>query len=144
MGDVVNSGNIIGVIKVKVMMAGTISAVGAYAAGSLVQPPCVPQLLWAYFLFHGTVCLICLTWSVFRLRIVALKQSYGKTEKLSWFKRFRPPVGELPVLWKELNIDGGLRINWLGWLFVILLGPAHVGHRRGSPVIDYFFWELLI
>jgi ABC-type transport system involved in multi-copper enzyme maturation permease subunit len=134
--DVLNSGNVIAVI-VKVELAGTRGGPGM-AAGSLAT--IVPDLVWAYFLFHGSVCLICLTWSVLRLRVVALKQSYGKTQKLGWLKRFRPPVGNLPVLWKELNIEGGLRVNWLAWLFAIVLVLLTLG--SGIWIVIYYFWEM--
>jgi ABC-type transport system involved in multi-copper enzyme maturation permease subunit len=128
--DVFNAGNIIAAL-IKVAEAGfrgTLSTV-------------IPDVLWKYTLFHGTVSLVCLTWSVVRLRGMALKQSYGRTEKLRWHQRFRPPVGDLPMLWKELNIEGSLRVNWLGWLFVILLVLLTVG--IGVWIVVYYFWELI-
>src|SRR5207249_440331 len=60
----------------------------------------------------------------------------------------RPPVGELPMLWKEISVEGGLRINWvvailLSILFLLTLAPGvimvssyyldFVGRGRGDP-----------
>jgi ABC-type transport system involved in multi-copper enzyme maturation permease subunit len=125
-----NSGNILVVLFAKVATAGR--------TGLLASA--VPAILWEYFLFHGTVCLICVSWSVIRLRALALKQSYGKTEKLRWHQRYRPPVGNLPVLWKELVVEGSLKINWFAWIAVMLLVLLTLG--IGVWIVIYFFWEV--
>jgi ABC-type transport system involved in multi-copper enzyme maturation permease subunit len=114
----------------KVAMAGR--------TGSLASV--VPSVLWEYFLFHGLVCLICIGWSVARLRALALMQSYGRTEKLRWHQRYRPPVGTLPVLWKELVIEGSLKINWAAWIAVMLLVLLTVG--IGVWIVIYYFWTV--
>lgn len=126
--EVLNAGNILIVLFWKVAQAGR--------TGTLAT--IVPTVLWYYFLFHGTVCLVCVGWSVARLRALALTQSYGKTEKLRWHQRYRPPVGNLPVLWKELVVEGSLRINWMAWIAVILLVLMTVG--IGVWIVTYFFW----
>ncbi len=135
--DVLNWGNVIALL-VKVQMAGTRGMPGGLGGGSLATV--VPDVVWGYFLFHGTVCLTCIAWSILRLRAVALKQSYGKTEKATWLQRFRPSVGDMPVLWKELNVEGSLRINWLGWLFFILLILLTLG--IGVWIVIYYFIEV--
>src|SRR5262249_51680333 len=28
----------------------------------------------------------------------------------------RPRVGRLPMIWKEVFVESGLRLNWIGWL----------------------------
>ncbi len=126
--EVLNAGNIL-VVLGKVAEAGR--------AGTLAKD--IPTLLKHYFLFHASVCALCLSWSVWQLRSLALKQSYGKTEKLRWHQRYRPPVGDLPVLWKELIVDGSLRMNWAGWIAVLLLVLLTLG--IGVWIVLYFFWE---
>jgi ABC-type transport system involved in multi-copper enzyme maturation permease subunit len=128
--DVLNSGNILAMLF-------TVGEAGF--RGTLASV--IPDMVRHDFYFQGTVTLICLTYSVLRLRGIALKQSYGRTEKVRWYQRFRPPVGDLPVLWKELNIEGSLRVNWLSWIFVILLILLSLG--SGVWIVIYFFWEVL-
>lgn len=83
----------------------------------------LPRLLGGYALFHGIVTLVCVLWSIARVRRVALRQSYGRVHKLSLGARLggRPRVGRLPMLWKEIHIESGLRFNWLGRAAVGLL-----------------------
>jgi hypothetical protein len=77
-------------------------------------------------LFHGSVGLLCTGWAVVRLRALALKQSYGKAQKVSLRRRFwgRPAVGSRPMLWKEIFVESGLRFNALGRIIVIVLVVA--------------------
>lgn len=58
---------------------------------------------------------------------------------MRWHQRYRPPVGDLPVLWKELIVDGSLRMNWAGWIAVLLLVLLTLG--IGVWIVLYFFWE---
>ena len=126
-----NAGNVIaGIIQIE--SAGTRGAPGALAST-------VPQIVWEYFIFYAVVAVACITWGMLRLRGVALQQSYGKTAKVRWWQRYRPPIGDLPILWKEMNIEGALRFNWLGWLFVILLILFTVG--IGVWILIYYFWK---
>jgi ABC-type transport system involved in multi-copper enzyme maturation permease subunit len=127
--EVLNAGNVLIALFIKVAEAGR--------AGTLHTV--VREVLWNYFLFHGSLAIVCLGWSVARLRALALKQSYGRTSKLRWHQRYRPQVGDLPVLWKELIVEGSLRINWLGWIAVILLVLLTVG--IGVWIVLYYFWE---
>ncbi len=129
--NVLNSGNIIAAL-VEVGEAGF--------RGTLATV--IPDLLWHYFLFHATVFVVCIGWSIAQLRRLALKQSYGRTAKLRWYQQFRPPVGDLPVLWKELNVEGGLRFNWLGRLFILLLIVLTLG--IGVWILAYFLWDFLV
>src|SRR5262249_18306175 len=68
----------------------------------------------------------CSSWAVIRLRALALKQSYGKVQRLEWRTRFwgRPAIGNQPMLWKEIFIESGLRLNALGRIFVSVLVSA--------------------
>jgi ABC-type transport system involved in multi-copper enzyme maturation permease subunit len=83
----------------------------------------LPGVLGDYALFHGCAALVCAGWAVLRLRAVAIKQSYGKAQKLPWQKRLRrrPAVGTRPMLWKEIFIESGLRFNAPGRIIVLVL-----------------------
>lgn len=86
----------------------------------------LPRVLGDYALFHGGVGLLCTVWAVVRLRALALKQSYGKAHTVAWRTRFwgRPAVGNRPMLWKEIFIESGLRLNLFGRIVVIVLVVA--------------------
>jgi ABC-type transport system involved in multi-copper enzyme maturation permease subunit len=101
----------------------------------------LPPLLGDYAVFYGIVSLVCIVWAVVRLRTIALRQQYGRVQKLRWYQRYRAPVGELPMLWKELNVEGSLRVNWVGWIAMMLLVILTVG--IGLLLIGNFFWQFL-
>ncbi|HLJ98218.1 MAG TPA: ABC transporter permease subunit [Gemmataceae bacterium] len=83
----------------------------------------LPAVVRDYALFHGSVALICTGWAVLRLRALALKQSYGKAQKMPWRTRFwgRPAIGNRPMLWKEVFIESGLHFNSLGRILLSVL-----------------------
>ena len=80
----------------------------------------IPWLIGEYAAFFGTLALVCITWSIARLRRIALRQTFAKV-KLSQQGKDRPPVGELPMLWKEIHVEGSLKLHWVAWIIVILL-----------------------
>jgi ABC-type transport system involved in multi-copper enzyme maturation permease subunit len=81
------------------------------------------QVLRGYLLFHSLLALACILWAVLRLRAVALKETYGRTQRLRlavrWFGR--PKVGLNPMVWKEVHAEPGLRIHWFGRIIIVLL-----------------------
>src|SRR5205823_129795 len=85
----------------------------------------LPTKLANYVVFHGLVAIACLLWAVTRLRAIALKQSYGKTQKRKvrrgWLWILRPRLGARPMLWKELFIESGLRFNVFMRVVLVLL-----------------------
>jgi ABC-type transport system involved in multi-copper enzyme maturation permease subunit len=83
----------------------------------------LPAALGDYALFHGCVALLCTGWAVLRLRALAIKQSYGMAPKVRrrWGWRRHPAIGNRPMLWKELVIESGVRLNVLGRIFVLIL-----------------------
>jgi ABC-type transport system involved in multi-copper enzyme maturation permease subunit len=83
----------------------------------------LPALLRNYAIFHGLVAIVFTTLAVWRLRPLALKQSYGQKATLPLVTRFvgRPPMGSSPMLWKEIFAEPGLRLNWLGRILILLL-----------------------
>src|SRR5207244_2106409 len=76
-------------------------------------------------------------WAVTRLRAIALKQSYGETQKRKvrrgWLWILRPRLGARPMLWKELFIESGLRFNvFMRVVLVLLIAGSFV------PVVILF------
>ncbi len=96
------------------------SAIGGRGGASLATQ--LPAILERYAWFHVTLAVICVCWSIARVRAIALKQtSAGTTAKTRWWHRLRPAVGSYPMLWKEFFIEGRIRINWLVWMGMSVL-----------------------
>jgi hypothetical protein len=103
----------------------------------------LPALLMSYAWFHGTLALVCTIWSIARLRAVGLTQTVaGKTQKVAWWDRYRPGIGDLPMLWKELQIESRVKLNWIGWAIVLILLVLTIG--SGLMVLIAYLWDLLI
>ena len=103
-------------------MAGVYSALHRRASGKNLANS-LPAALGDYALFHGCVALLCTGWAVVRLRALAIKQSYGTAQKVRrrWRGWSRPAIGNRPMLWKELVIESGVRLNVLGRIIVLVL-----------------------
>jgi ABC-type transport system involved in multi-copper enzyme maturation permease subunit len=103
----------------------------------------LPTLLSRYAWFHLTLTAICLTWSILRLRAISLAHtSAGAVQELSWWQRVRPSVGEFPMIWKEIYVEGRTKLNWLLWIAVIVLVILTLG--SGLFVLGVHFWEIFI
>jgi ABC-type transport system involved in multi-copper enzyme maturation permease subunit len=103
----------------------------------------LPGILTRYAWFHLVLSLICIGWSIARVRAIALKQSTaGTTASLRWWDHFRPPVGVFPMLWKEFFIEGRTKFNWLVWLAILVLVMLTVG--SGLWVLGDFVWNELL
>ncbi len=76
------------------------------------------EVLEKFAIFHGGVALVTTSLAVMRLRSVALKEAGGAAVASGWsvFPRLwrRPQVGQQPMMWKELFVEGGVRFGWLG------------------------------
>ncbi len=83
----------------------------------------IPQLLGSYALFTGVVAGLCISWAVLRLRALALEQAQNKEETPGRGQRtwHYPAIGANPMLWKEIFVEGGLRLNWFARLAIIVL-----------------------
>ena len=110
----------------------------------------VPTLVRNYALFHIPLTIACSAWAVARLRVLALKQSTETATQTSERAGFairppsfsiRPRVGRLPMIWKEVFVEPGLRLTWLGWLafFVLFLLSLYLLGGANS----LFFEELM-
>lgn len=117
------------------------NAIGGRVGGNLAGA--LPGILERYAWFHGTLAVVCVTWSILRLRSIALKQTVaGETVRLRWWQRMRPVVGDHPMLWKELFIEGRPKLNWLIWIagaVIILLTLGTGLWILGYFLYDYFF-----
>jgi ABC-type transport system involved in multi-copper enzyme maturation permease subunit len=103
----------------------------------------VPRLVRDYALFHLLLAVVCTAWAVLRLRGLALRQSTAAVRQLSRRAGFgiRPPVGRLPMIWKEIFVEPGLRLSWIGWLCFFGLLALSFYLFAGSD--SHFFDELL-
>jgi len=100
-------------------------ALRAIGAGGNVASS-VASRVCDYAIFHCLVGVVCVTWASLRLRAVFLRQAEGdrpRTRRLSQWA-FRPRVGRRPMLWKEMFVEGGLRLGWIGKLLLAALVAA--------------------
>jgi ABC-type transport system involved in multi-copper enzyme maturation permease subunit len=84
-----------------------------------------------YALFHGLFAVGCVALAMARLRPVALAQAGAlprqKKRRFQVIRFRRPPVGRLPMLWKEVRVEGGLRFGWFGRILVgLVVGVSFV------------------
>jgi ABC-type Na+ efflux pump permease subunit len=98
-------------------------------------------LLRNYTIFHGVVTLGCAAIGVWKLRAVALDQTYGKPQKVPLKVRWlgRPRCGNRPMIWKEVFAEPGIRLAWFGRIVLGLL----VGVSMIPPlwIFIYFVWD---
>jgi ABC-type transport system involved in multi-copper enzyme maturation permease subunit len=138
MAEVANAGNpLMAIIDIIMAIEGR-SRVAPGTPTSLVAA--LPGILERYAIFHVGLAVLCVTWSIIRLRTIALKQTVGgSTKKLRWWERYRPPIGEMPMMWKELHIEGRTKFNWLIFGAVVILILLTLG--SGLLVICNVLWE---
>jgi ABC-type transport system involved in multi-copper enzyme maturation permease subunit len=86
----------------------------------------LPLLVPSYALFQLLLAAGCTIWAVLRLRRVALKQLQGKGLKGTRVRRLAPPppVGNHPILWKEVFTEGGRRLPLSRWVVLALVVVA--------------------
>ena len=137
--EIINAGNPLGAIIDLVCAIEGRSRMPPHAPTTLAAE--LPGILTRFSIFHGALAVVCVLWSIFRLRSVALKQgSGGKTAKLGWWESYRPPIGELPMMWKEIHIEGRTKFNWLIFGAVVVLIVLTLG--SGLLVLGVFCWDL--
>jgi ABC-type transport system involved in multi-copper enzyme maturation permease subunit len=105
-----------------VLIVGDTISRGA-AGGDLTR--ILPPLLYRYAVFHASLALACSAWAAVRLRAICRQENEEGPERtclsrlapsaasspapvLDAVLTLRPPVGERPVLWKELHAEPGL------------------------------------
>lgn len=78
--------------------------------------------MFRYALFWGLVSVVTLSYSVLRLRAIALRQSYGAAKVVTKRQaKQRPVLGDDPMFWKEVFVDSGVRGGCAGWVMSILI-----------------------
>lgn len=80
-----------------------------------------PGVVLAFALFHCSLALVCTIASVLLLRPIALANRPNRRRRpihaVAWW--WRPRIGRLPMIWKEVFIEPSLRLNWVGWMGVV-------------------------
>jgi ABC-type transport system involved in multi-copper enzyme maturation permease subunit len=119
LGEIFNSGNVFAALA---DLRATLGA-GQPLSSTL------PGLLVRYAVFHGLLLVICLIWSLTRLRVVALKEMRKKERTLAQASRRARTLHFQPMIWKELFIERGLTFNrfgrvLIGFIVVASLAPA--------------------
>jgi ABC-type transport system involved in multi-copper enzyme maturation permease subunit len=140
-------------------------ALGAFHAGNLLYllmevqsagylgtlATTLPELLRGYALFQGVVAVLCCGWSLLRLRAVAVRQLEGGGRGVRGRGQIvtRPPVGLRPMMWKEIWVEGGIRLGCLSALvlFGLVLASFYpvwlilVEYHDRSYVVQRSQWE---
>jgi ABC-type transport system involved in multi-copper enzyme maturation permease subunit len=130
LSDFVNAGN---------PLAAVVDIVVAMDRATLATK--VPEVLTNYAWFHVALTVIAVTWSIVRLRAIALKTPAAATapRTLGWRQRDRPPVGALPMLWKEIHIEGRMKRNWIVVATVTVLVFLSLG--TGLLAAGFTLWD---
>jgi ABC-type transport system involved in multi-copper enzyme maturation permease subunit len=97
----------------------------------------LPGLLASYATFHLLLAVLCIGYSILRLRVLGLKQTVGREIKATDARGYRRPVGEWPMLWKE-RVEGRIRFGWTTWLGFVPLFLLTLGIGLWI-VIDHIF-----
>jgi ABC-type transport system involved in multi-copper enzyme maturation permease subunit len=111
------------------------------ATRSTVLEQVLPGVLRDYVIFHGLVGLVGLILAIWRLRAIALReQVLPATPRLRVSAgRFKQRgIGTFPLLWKEIFIEGGLRLNTLGRIVTALL---ILGSFLPTAIALYFYFD---
>jgi len=91
-------------------------------AGAGTPAAIVPTLLRNYVIFQAVLTTACVVWATLRLRAIALQQQSEPRRRLAgWLAWWRPEVSDASMYWKELFVEGGIRIGWLGYLIIGLV-----------------------
>jgi len=98
------------------------------------------KILEEYALFHGIVAILTVSWAILRLRTVSLGQAFAAVPQAGARHKARAPVGELPMLWKEISVEGGIRLNWAAGLLLVII--FLVTMAPGVYMIIAHFWDI--
>ena len=106
--------------------------------------------------FHLTCFALFALWSAWRLRSIALAQTFGGSGKRRLFRKSkddskqsspasgplwtRPEIGDSPILWKEVFVDSGLRMGLFARVVITLLVILSFA-PVGIIVADNLFFE---
>jgi ABC-type transport system involved in multi-copper enzyme maturation permease subunit len=103
----------------------------------------LPAVLRDYALFHGLLAAVLILYAAARVRAIALSEMQGQPRRTGRRQPLfpRPPLGNQPMVWKEVFAGPGLHWNWLvrvvlGLLVLASFVPAVI-------ILGFFFAELL-
>lgn len=130
----VNAGNPI----VAVFEVTRVVAIGMMGGTRVGIDTVLPGILGRYAIFHGVLTAFCLLVAIVRLRRVALRQAYGVARKTRARHRGRAPVGDLPMLWKEVSVERGTRFNWVAAIILAMLFLFSMSFGVGGIIYHYF------
>src|SRR5207253_2115634 len=106
----------------------------------------VTDLFRDFATFWSIVTAIAIGLAVFRLRAVALHQSYGPVKSprkrligTRVAKRY-PEVGENPVFWREVFVEGGVRGGWI-WRILATIITLLLFVPLVMMAYETFFWS---
>jgi ABC-type transport system involved in multi-copper enzyme maturation permease subunit len=111
----------------------------AEAAGTTPLDQVLPGMLGRYAVFHGLFGLVCCTWAVLRLRSVALRESSRPARRRARRRLWDAPIGQWPMVWKEVVAEPGFRLHWLGRVFVgalVVAGFVPLWLILGDPFLS--------
>ena len=123
-----------------------------YLYGKLLVALNTPTKNWAdellgllrnYAVFHLAVAFGCAAVGVWKVRAVALLQTYGKPQKAALRVRWlgRPACGSYPMIWKEVFAEPGIQLAWFGRIVIaVLIGISMI---PGIWIILYFVEDFL-
>lgn len=98
-----------------------------------------------YLSFHAVVFTLLIAWSGWRLRAIALAQTFGGPKR-RWLSRKpkpaprRPDMGDSPILWKEIFIESGFRMGLVAKAIIVVLVLASFA-PVGVMIVDTFVFE---
>lgn len=112
-------------------------------------PDEVAEILTRLGAFWGIVSTLLILLAIARLRVVALGQSTGiggiaifKRKKSQTFTRVRPEIGDDPMFWKEVFVEGGFRAGCGGmFMALILVGLTFI---VPAMIVFSFFGDLVL
>ena len=82
------------------------------------------RILREYASFHLLVFALGIAYAIWKVRAIALRQAGGgEVKKGKRVKKIRrPPVSlRRPMVWKEVHVEGKIRVGWLGRIGLYLL-----------------------
>ena len=79
-----------------------------------------------YVIFHLLFGSACTLWAIFRLRVLALRQASEPPRKIAVGRRERPAVGDDPIFWREVYVEGRGRTTLMTRLLIVGFGAMIV------------------
>lgn len=99
--------------------------------GGALNPATIGDALFRYAIFWGVASTYFLGYSVLRLRALAIRHAYGgvraskgaggRGARLARAAKDRPDIGDDPMFWKEVFVDGGGRGGCAGRIMALVI-----------------------